>query len=129
MLTRGLVLAGFSALVASAGSASAGLAAECRCKTVSRAAAIEATPVVFEARVLRVREEGGFRYAYVEMVAPVKGATPRAMEVATPVAEICGFAVRREARLTVGVSFRENQFWASGCTLQSLNAAVGAPRR
>ena len=103
-------------------SVSASAAEACKCAASTREKAIAATPLVFEARVLRVREEDGQRYADVEMVSPVKGAVPRAMEVATPVSSAaCGYNFRKDERLTVGVTLIEGQYRATSCVMLGLN--------
>ena len=89
---------------------------------MTRDAAIAATPVVFEGRVLRVRRDGSSIYADVEMSRLLKGTVPRIVEVSTPASSAaCGYEFRVGAAVTVGAQFLQQQFSTNACTMLPLN--------
>lgn len=73
--------------------------------------------------MLRVRRDGAFLYADIELARIIKGSAPRVVEVGTPASSAaCGYPFRPGERLTVAAQFAQQQFTANLCTMVPLNA-------
>ena len=111
-----------AALCLVASFAAGGEALACSCRPMSRQQAIDATAIVFEGRVLRVRQEGQRLYADIETSRILKGNLPRVVEVGTAAhSAACGYAFKPGQSLTVGVSLSQRMYSTNSCLMFSLN--------
>ena len=113
---------GYAAIVGMMAGLTATPALACSCARMTREQAIASVTAVFEGRVMRVRREGGFVYADVEMSRVIKGSVPRVVEVRTrDNSAACGYPFKASERLTVGVEFAQQQFSTNLCVMGPLN--------